>query len=125
MDIKQLVYESTLYIHDNYSEPISVTDISVQAYLSPSYFATVFRVLTGLTVMNYLNRYRLHCAATELVTSDKRIIEIAFESGYAMNDEQIRTEYPTFNKYADIEVYGKDFEGEKSVMYIYAPVIKK
>ena len=83
MDIKQLVYESTLYIHENYSEPISVADISAKAHLSPSYFAMVFRVLTRFTVKNYLNRYRLHCAATELVTSDKRIIDIAFESGFS------------------------------------------
>jgi AraC family transcriptional regulator len=82
MDIKQLVHEAALYMHDNYSEQISVADISAEAYLSPSYFATVFRVLTGFTVGNYLNRYRLHCAATELAASDKRIIEIAFESGF-------------------------------------------
>ena len=82
MDIKRLVHEAALYMHDNYSEQISVADISAEAYLSPSYFATVFRVLTGFTVGNYLNRYRLHCAATELAASDKRIIEIAFESGF-------------------------------------------
>jgi len=81
--IKQLVYEATLYMHDNYSEPISVADISARAYLSPSYFATVFRVLTGFTVGSYLNRYRLHRAAAELAASDKRIIEIAVESGFA------------------------------------------
>jgi len=82
MDIKQIIYESTLYIHDNYSEPISVTDISAQAHLSPSYFAAVFRILTGFTVKNYFNRYRLHRAAVELVASGKRIIEIAFEVGF-------------------------------------------
>jgi len=83
MNIKQLIYEAALYMHENYSEPIRVADISAQAHLSPSYFATVFRVLTGLTVGSYLTRYRLHCAATELATSDKRIIEIAVESGFA------------------------------------------
>ena len=83
MDIKQLVYESTLFIHENYSEPISVTDISAQAYLSPSYFAMVFRVLTGFTVMNYLTRYRLHRAAEELVLTRSRIIDIAIESGFS------------------------------------------
>ena len=82
MDIKQLVYEAALYIHDNYSETISVADISAKVYLSPSYFATVFRILSGFTVGNYLNRYRLHCAAAKLAASDKRIIEIAFESGF-------------------------------------------
>jgi len=82
LDIKQLVYEITLYIHDNYSEPMNVVDISKQALLSPSYFSTVFRVFTGYTVKNYVNRYRLYCAAMELCSSDKQIIQIAFESGF-------------------------------------------
>ena len=91
MDIKQSVYEAALYIHDNYSEPVSVTDISAQAHLSPSYFATVFRVLTGFTVKNYFNRYRLHRAATELAESDKRIIEIAFEVGFSSQEAFTRS----------------------------------
>ena len=82
MDIKQYVYESTLYIHENYDEPICVADISAQAYLSPSYFATVFRIFTGFTVKNYLNRYRLYRAALELAGSSSRIIEIVFATGF-------------------------------------------
>ena len=91
MDNKQLVYEAASYIHDNYSEQISVTDISAKAHLSPSYFATVFRVLTGFTVKNYFNRYRLHRAAKELVESDKRIIEIAFDVGFLSQEAFTRS----------------------------------
>ena len=82
MSITQLVYESTLYIHDNYGEQISTRDISARAYLSPSYFAKVFRVLTGFTVGDYLNRYRMYKAARELLESNRQIIEIAFNSGF-------------------------------------------
>ena len=82
MDIKQIIYEITLYIHDNYSEPINVIDISDQALLSPSYFSTVFRVFTGYTVKNYVNRYRLYRAAMDLIETKKQIIQIAFESGF-------------------------------------------
>jgi len=91
MDIRQLVYESALYIHDNYNEQISVTDISEQAHLSPSYFAAVFRVFTGFTVKNYFNRYRLSRAAAELVESDKRIIEIAFDVGFLSQEAFTRS----------------------------------
>ena len=82
MNVEQLVYESTLYIHDNYGEQISIADISTRAHFSPSYFANVFRVLTGFTVGSYLNHYRMYRAAKELVGSDKRIIEIAFNTGF-------------------------------------------
>ena len=96
MDIKHLVYEAALYIHDNYSEPISVTDISARAYLSRSYFATVFRILTGFTVKNYLNRYRLNCAAKELAATDKRIIDIAFEAGFLSQQSFTRSFSKTY-----------------------------
>ena len=82
MNVRQLVYESTLYIHDNYAEQISIADISARAHISPSYFAKVFRVLTGFTVGSYLSCYRMYRAAKELAESDKQIIEIAFDVGF-------------------------------------------
>lgn len=83
MDITQVIYGSALYIHRMYSEPITIMDISAQAYLSPSYFSSLFRIITGFTVKNYLNRYRLYRAAAELKDSDKRIVEIAFANGFS------------------------------------------
>jgi len=91
MNIKKLVYESALYMHDNYSEPIGVTDISAQAHLSPSYFAAVFRILTGFTVKNYFNRYRLYRAAAELVANSRRIIDIAFDVGFLSQESFTRS----------------------------------
>jgi AraC family transcriptional regulator len=58
-------------------------EISAQAYLSPSYFSSVFRIFTGFTVKNYVNRYRLYRAAVELKNSDKRIVEITFINGFS------------------------------------------
>jgi len=82
MAIKQLVSDSVQFIHTNYGEQISVADIAMEAYLSPSHFSSVFRTLTGYTVKKYLNRYRLYRAALELTESNKRIIEIAFNTGF-------------------------------------------
>jgi len=47
------------------------------------------------------------------------------ESDYALHDKQFREFYPTFDKYADIEVYPEDFKDEQSIMQVYAPVVKK
>ena len=82
MNAAQLIYESTLYIHENYNEPINIADIATRAYFSPSYFAKMFYVFTGFTVGNYLNRYRMFRAAKALVESDRQIIEIAFNVGF-------------------------------------------
>ncbi len=83
MDYTALMREAIEFIHSQYGENILVSDISAQVYLSPSYFANLFRTLTGYTVKNYLNRYRLYRAAAALKESDKRIIEIAFECGFS------------------------------------------
>jgi len=83
MDIQQCIYESTLYIHNTYAESITITDIAAQAFLSPSYFSVLFRTLTGYTVKNYLNRYRLYRAALDLQHSGKRLIEIAYANGFS------------------------------------------
>jgi len=83
MDIEQSIYESTLYIHSMYAEPITVTDIAAKAYLSPSYFSVMFRTFTGYTVKNYLNRYRLHCTALDLLNSNKQLVEIAYIHGFS------------------------------------------
>lgn len=83
MDYTALMREAIEFIHSQYGENILVSDISAQVYLSPSYFAYLFRTLTGYTVKNYLNRYRLYRAAAALKETDKRIIEIAFECGFS------------------------------------------
>ena len=66
-----------------YDEPITVTDIAANAYLSPSYFSFMFRNITGFTVKNYLNRYRLYRAALDLRESSKQIVEIAYANGFS------------------------------------------
>lgn len=83
MDYTALIREAIEFIHSRYDENLLVSDISEQVYLSPSYFAYLFRTLTGYSIKNYLNRYRLYRAAAALKETDKRIIEIAFENGFS------------------------------------------
>lgn len=83
MDYTALMHEAIAFMHNHYDENILVSDISEQVYLSPSYFAYLFRTLTGYTVKSYLNRYRLYRAAAELKETEKRIIEIVFENGFS------------------------------------------
>ena len=96
MNIEQIVYESTLYIHDNYGEQINIAGISTKSYLSPSYFARVFRVFTGFTVGDYLNRYRMYWAAKELAESNRSIIDIAFDSGFLSQQSFTKSFSKTF-----------------------------
>ena len=83
MDYLNTIIEATEFIHQNYTENILVADIAEYVYLSPSYFSMVFRIITGYTVKEYLNQYRLYKAAIALKETDKKIIFIAFESGFS------------------------------------------
>ncbi|WP_461614470.1 AraC family transcriptional regulator [Clostridium sp. Marseille-QA1073] len=83
MDYLNTIFKATEFIHRNYDENILVSDIAEYIYLSPSYFSMVFRIITGYTVKEYVNQYRLYQAAKALKETDKRIISIAFESGFS------------------------------------------
>lgn len=82
MDYSELMSKATAFIHKEYGEAILVEDISAHIHLSPSYFSFVFRTMTGFSVKEYLNRYRLYMAALELKETKKRIIEIVFDNGF-------------------------------------------
>ncbi|HAK42552.1 MAG TPA: hypothetical protein DCM59_07415 [Clostridium sp.] len=83
MDYQSIIVEAIQLIHRKYDENILVDDIAEYVYLSPSYFSKVFRILTGYTVKEYVNKYRLYQAAKALKETDKRIISIAFEAGFS------------------------------------------
>jgi predicted transcriptional regulator YdeE len=46
-------------------------------------------------------------------------------SGYTMHEKPYRKANAAFNKYPAIEVYGKEYTNEQSIMQIYTPVVKK
>lgn len=83
MDYLAIILKATEFIHSRYNDEIYVSDISGHVYLSPNYFTAIFRTLTGYTVKEYLNLYRLFRAASALLETDKSIIEITFENGFS------------------------------------------
>ena len=83
MNYIKVVQEALSYIHEKYNENITVADIAGRVYFSPSYFASVFRTLTGYTVKDYLLRYRLYMTARALRDTNKQMFTIALENGFA------------------------------------------
>lgn len=83
MDHVTSISKSIEYIHANYNDAITVSDIAESVYLSPSYFATIFRGITGYSVNEYLSKYRLYKVADQLLNTNERIVVIAFENGFS------------------------------------------
>ncbi|MDN5341398.1 MAG: AraC family transcriptional regulator [Oceanotoga sp.] len=86
MEWTECISKAINYIEDNITENISIEDISKHVIISPFYFQKGFAMLCGFTVGSYIKKRRLTLAGSELVSSDKNIIDIAFKYGYDSPD---------------------------------------
>jgi AraC-like DNA-binding protein len=65
-----------------YTERLTVADIVAPTGLHPNYGSGLFRRTLGVTISDYLKQHRLFHARRLLAVSDKKIIDIALESGF-------------------------------------------
>jgi len=63
-------------------EPLTVSEMAGKAGLHPKYAFRLFKQNLGMTALEYLHRLRVSHAQRLLATTDRRIAEIAFESGF-------------------------------------------
>ncbi len=77
------VLKAMAYIHDHYSEPVSRSDVAAYVGLSERHLTRCFRQETGLTPIEYLNRYRVKRAKALLEAGDKSVTEVAMEVGFS------------------------------------------
>ncbi len=77
-----VIDEILAYISENANKPLRLEQLAKQASLSPFYFTRVFKKETGFTPHEYIVRVRVELAKFLLKTTDARIKEIAFRSGF-------------------------------------------
>jgi YesN/AraC family two-component response regulator len=56
---KAMIYDAISYIEEHLDEKINFSAIAENVYLNPNYFRGLFKDVTGLTPMEYLNRMRI------------------------------------------------------------------
>jgi AraC-like DNA-binding protein/mannose-6-phosphate isomerase-like protein (cupin superfamily) len=78
-ELFQLVFS---YIREKYSTKIKVEELAVLVNMSVSNFSLVFKKTTGFTPIEYVNKYRIAKASKLLLDTDKKIIDIAEETGF-------------------------------------------
>ena len=71
------------YVEDNYSKDISLEDAAETLEMNREYFCRIFRRVTTLTFIDYLNSVRTKYAAELLITTDDSIAEIAENTGFS------------------------------------------
>lgn len=70
------------YMELHLTEEIGPDDVANAVHISPYYFATGFKLITGYTVKEYLRGRRLYCAALELLSEKEKVIDLALRYGY-------------------------------------------
>ena len=78
---KKLVNDALAYMENHVEEITSSTDIAEKLYLSPAYFRSLFKDITGMTPTNYLNRLRVIRSLEYLEREDLSIAEAAGRVG--------------------------------------------
>jgi len=71
------------YIHCNYSENISLDNLSQAVDISKSYLSMIFKQEMGINFINYLNQYRIERAKELLLGTNLKIYEIADQVGFS------------------------------------------
>jgi AraC-like DNA-binding protein len=76
------VEQMACLVAQRYKEPLTVQEISQAVGLHPNYAMNLFKKAFGTTLIDYLTTHRVSHAQRLLVTTDEKIVEIAFGSGF-------------------------------------------
>lgn len=71
------------FINKNYSQKIELNTLAELAYMSPSYFSTFFKLSTGFSPIEYLNKIRIAKSIEMLRETDYSIARIALDCGFS------------------------------------------
>lgn len=81
-DTSPIVANAMKYIHQNYTQKISLKSVAETIYTNPNYLSTVFSREKGMTFSAYVKTYRLSVAQKMLVETDQSIEKIAIAVGF-------------------------------------------
>ncbi|MBR2466513.1 MAG: helix-turn-helix transcriptional regulator [Clostridia bacterium] len=70
------------YVRENYKDRFSLSKVARELAISKYYLCHTFRAHTGITVLEYVNSYRLAKAKALLISSELSVTEIAFSVGF-------------------------------------------
>ncbi len=83
LDRNQAVRDAMDYADRSFQQPVRVADVAKHVGLTPAYFCRLFRKVTGITFVDYLTQRRVAEAKMLLKRTHMKMIDVAFEVGYA------------------------------------------
>jgi two-component system response regulator YesN len=89
------------YIHDHYTEFISLQDVAQYVSISKNYLSELFKKVTGQNFIEYLIELRINKAKELLSTTTLKVYEVAEQSGF----KDVKYFSKLFKKYTDMSPY--------------------
>lgn len=77
------------YLNTHYKEKLLQQELAKKFHFSREYFARFFKIQTGMTFKEYITHYRLEKAQEELLYSDKKVVDIAWNNGFTSESQFI------------------------------------
>lgn len=79
------------YIDRHAGGPVTLDGMAAACGLTPKYFCRLFKRMTGVTPIDYVNRQRVENACVMLATGFTRVTELAYLCGFSDSSYFIRT----------------------------------
>lgn len=80
---RAVIEKAKHFIKEHLNEKINLTMISDHVYLSETYFSFLFKKVTGVTYIDYIQNLRMQEAKRLLVSTSFKIYEVAEKIGYS------------------------------------------
>lgn len=77
-----LIKDTIAYLQENYRESITLEALAKRSNMSVGHFCRLFKQYTMKTAIEYLNCYRLSLATELLTQTDRKVIDIALDTGF-------------------------------------------
>lgn len=78
----ELCKKAITYIHDNYHQSFTIDTLASHCHISKFYFCRIFKDVTGVTVINFVNSFRCMKAKELLLSGEYSISEISQMCGF-------------------------------------------
>ena len=98
LNLQERILSITSFIHQNYTNKITLEEVALREGLSRTYFSHFFKKNFGITFQDYVNNLRSEHARLLLSTTNETILSICYSSGFS----DMRTLNKAFTKYYGI-----------------------
>ncbi len=79
---EEKIKKAVQFIEENYMYDISRENLAASIDMHPDSLSRYFKIFTGKKLGDYINEFRVNCAAEKLKETDDNIIDIAFSVGF-------------------------------------------